>query len=88
VKAAGRGAASVQLFVACSTETVQKAVDAVGPSTLMIVPTRFNGRDCYRVAWGVYPSADRASAAMRTLPDYFRTAGVSPRVVPAAEILR
>lgn len=86
LRSAGAGAATVQLFVACSPETVQKAVDAVGTRDLVIVPTRFNGKDCYRLCWGIHPSPQQAVMALRTLPDYFRQGGVSPKVMPAAEI--
>jgi septal ring-binding cell division protein DamX len=86
MKAAGRSAATVQLLIACSSETVQKAVENAGADELMIVPVQFQGKECYRLCWGVYPSPDRATAAMRTLPGYFRERGATPRVMPAAEI--
>jgi hypothetical protein len=81
------GSASVQLLVACSTETVQKAVASVGASELVIVPVNYKGRDCYRLCWGVYDSSAGAASAVRSVPDYFRRGGASPRVVSAAEIL-
>lgn len=87
LKAAGRGAATVQLLIACSTETVQKAVENVGVSEIIIVPHRFQGRDCFRLCWGIYPSTQQATAAVPGLPPYFRERGASPRVVRAAEIL-
>ena len=86
LKAAGANAATLQLLIACSTETVQKAVENVGAMELLIVPTRFQGRDCYRLAWGIYPTPERATAALRTLPGYFREHGATPRVMRAAEI--
>jgi septal ring-binding cell division protein DamX len=88
LRAAGRGAVAIQLFVACSPETIQKAVAAVGTQDLAIFPTRFNGRDCYRMAWGIHPSSQAAVRSLQSLPDYFRQGGASPKVVPAAEILR
>ena len=86
LKSAGRNAATLQLLIACSSETVQKAVENVGANELVIVPVQFQGKDCYRLCWGVYPTSERASAAMRTLPGYFRERGAVPRVMPAAEI--
>ena len=56
MKAAGRSAATLQLLIACSSETVQKAVESVGSDELLIVPVQYQGRDCYRLCWGVYPS--------------------------------
>jgi hypothetical protein len=87
LKGAAPGTSSIQLLIACSGETVQKAVQAVSADDLFIVPTTFKGRECYRLCWGVYPSADRAGSAVRSLPEYFRKGGATPRVVSAGEIL-
>jgi hypothetical protein len=87
LKAAGRGAATVQLLIACSAETVQKAVDNVGAMELVIVPHRFDNRDCYRMCWGVYPTSQAATTAASRLPPYFQQPGVRPRVMRAAEIV-
>jgi hypothetical protein len=86
LKTAPAGTASVQLLVACSGETVQKAVANVSSPELFIVPVRFQGRDCYRLCWGLYPGASQAAAAARSLPEYFRKGGASPRVMSAAEL--
>jgi septal ring-binding cell division protein DamX len=86
LKSAGRNAATVQLLIACSAETVQKAVENVGAMELVIVPHQFQGRDCYRLCWGIYPSTKDATAAVRMLPPYFRERGASPKVMRAAEI--
>jgi hypothetical protein len=86
LKGAAAGTSTIQLLVACSTETIQKAAQAVNAEDLFIVPTRYNGRACYRLCWGLYPSAARAGSAMRSLPDYFRKGGAAPRVVSATEI--
>jgi hypothetical protein len=86
LRAAGPGAATVQLFISCAPETIAKAVGAVGTETLVILPTRFNGRDCYRMCWGIHPSSTRAVTSLRSLPEYFRQGGVAPKVVPASEI--
>ena len=86
--AAGPNAVAAQLFVSCSPENLQKAVAAVGTEQLVIFPTRFNGRDCYRMAWGIHRSPADAVRSLQTLPEYFRQGGASPKVVPAAEILR
>jgi len=87
LRRAPAGTASVQLLVACSNETVQKAVDNVGSSELFIVPVSFKGRDCYRLCWGLYQGEARAASAVRSVPEYFRRGGASPRVVSASEIL-
>jgi hypothetical protein len=86
-RAAGKSAAVIQLLIACSTETVQKAVDSGSASELVILPVNFKGRDCYRLVWGVYPSSTRATAALRNVPEYFRNGGAAPKVLGASEVI-
>jgi septal ring-binding cell division protein DamX len=86
LKTAPAGTASVQLLVACSGETVQKAVANVSSPELFIVPVRFQGRDCFRLCWGLYPNSSQAASAVRALPEYFRKGGATPRVMSAAEL--
>jgi uncharacterized protein DUF4388 len=85
-RAAGKSAAVIQLLIACSAETVQKAVDSGSASDLVILPVDFKGRDCYRLVWGVYPSAARATAALPTVPEYFRNGGAAPKVLGVSEV--
>ena len=87
VRTAPRGAVTVQLFVACSPETVQKAVDAVSSPELYILPTSYQGRSCFRLCWGLYTQESRASSALKTLPEYFLKGGASPRIVTASSLL-
>ena len=87
IRRAPAGTATIQLLVACSTDTVQKAMSEVGSAELFILPVNYKGRDCYRMAWGIYPDSARAASAARSLPDYFRRGGASPRVMPAAEVV-
>ncbi len=81
------GGYSVQLLVACSAETVQKAVQNVSAPELYVLPVNYKGRDCYRLCWGVYDSETRAGAAVRTVPEYFVKGGASPKVVATSTIL-
>jgi hypothetical protein len=87
VRAAPPASASVQILVACSPETVQKAVQVAGSPELFIVPVNYKGRGCYRLCWGLYESASRAESAVPSLPEYFRREA-RPRVVAASEIVR
>jgi hypothetical protein len=82
-----RGLFSVQLLVACSEETIQKAVAAVPADELFILPVNYKGRSCYRVCWGLYASEEQAAAAGRSLPEYFRRGGATPKVSPIASLL-
>ncbi len=78
---------TIQILVACSAETVQKAIASTGGPELFIVPVNFKGRDCYRLCWGLYPSQPAAETALGALPAYFREGGARPRVVASREIL-
>ena len=87
IRRAPAGTATIQLLVACSTDTVQKAMSEVGSAELFILPVSYKGRDCYRMAWGIYPDSARAASAARSLPDYFRRGGATPRVMPASDVV-
>lgn len=87
IRRAPAGTATIQLLVACSTDTVQKAMSEVGSAELFILPVNYKGRDCYRMAWGIYPDSARAASATRSLPEYFRRGGATPRVMPAADVV-
>jgi hypothetical protein len=82
-----RGSFSVQILVACSTETVQKAVDNVPSEELFILPVNYRGRSCYRLCWGVFDSEATAASAAQTLPEYFVRGGASPKAAPLASLL-
>jgi len=82
-----RGRYSVQLLVACSEETVQKAVAAVPADELFILPVNYKGRSCYRLCWGVYRNEPEAVSAGHSLPDYFRRGGATPKVSSIADLL-
>lgn len=85
-----RGARStwtVQLLVACSDETVSKAVAAVSAPDLFIVPVDYKGRSCYRMCWGLYDNEARARSGIGSVPEYFRKGGASPKAVTAASVL-
>jgi septal ring-binding cell division protein DamX len=80
------GGFSIQLLVACSPETVEKALASVADPDLYILPVNYKGRPCYRVCWGLYDSEARAESAIRTVPGYFR-GGSTPRVMPTSGLL-
>jgi septal ring-binding cell division protein DamX len=81
------GSFSIQLLVACSSDTVEKALANVAAPDLYILPVNYKGRPCYRICWGLYDNETRADSAVRTLPEYFRKGGASPRVVPTSGLL-
>ncbi|MET0556434.1 MAG: DUF4388 domain-containing protein [Vicinamibacteria bacterium] len=87
VSSAPAGTLSVQLLVACAPETVQKAVAAVDSPELYILPVSYQGRDCFRLCWGMYPTQARATAGLRALPPYFRAGGASPKIMSIPSLL-
>ncbi len=88
VRAAPRNTFSIQLLLACSPETIGKAVAQAGAPELYIVPIRYRGRDCHRVCWGLYDGRARAESALRSVPPYFREGGAAPKVLSTSELLR
>ena len=77
---------TVQTLTACSPETVQKAVSGTGGTEqLFVLPVVLQGRNCYRLCWGVYDSRQDAESAAP--PAYFRQGGVRPRVSSLADLL-
>ncbi|HEV8254144.1 MAG TPA: DUF4388 domain-containing protein [Vicinamibacteria bacterium] len=87
-RSARPGSATVQLLVACSADTVQKAVENVKGTDLFLLPVDLKGKECFRLCWGLFDSEPRAAAALRAVPTYFREGGASPRVVSTASITR
>lgn len=87
LSAGASGRFTLQVAVACAAENVQKAVAAVPAEEFFVLPVNVKGRDCYRLAWGVFDSRAGAEAARSGLPGYFRQAGAVPRVAPLAELL-
>jgi septal ring-binding cell division protein DamX len=87
LRKSSQGSYSVQLLVACSEETLQKAVQSVAAHELFILPVDYKGRSCYRVCWGIYDSEALARSATREVPDYFRKGGASPKPVATTAIL-
>ena len=81
------GRYGIQALVACSPETVTKAVQNVGGDDLFILPVNYKGRDCHRICWGVYPDRAAAEAAARSFPAYFRQNRIRPRIQPLPELL-
>jgi septal ring-binding cell division protein DamX len=88
VRAARPGSATVQLLVACSADTVQKAIENVKAPELLLLPVDLKGRECFRLCWGLFDSEARAAAALKNVPRYFREGGAAPRVVSTASISR
>lgn len=87
LKGTAKSSYTLQLLVACSAETVQKAVSNVAAQELFIVPVKYKGHDCYRLCWGMFESEGRARSAAHGVPDYFRKGGATPKPVATSGIL-
>lgn len=76
------GGYSIQILTACQEETVRRAVEtASGASDLFILPMTHEGRSCYRVYWGRYPTIRRAEEALvRDVPSRFKLDRNGPRI--------
>jgi DamX protein len=81
------GRYGIQALVACSAETVTKAVRNVNDDALFILPVNYQGRDCHRICWGVYADRAAAEAAARSFPAYFRQNRIRPRIQPLPDLL-
>jgi len=77
---------TIQLLTACQDQTVKRAVDSAGASPqLFILSTIVEGRNCYRVYWGRYPSQRKAQEALRhDVPSPFRQQRSQPRITRLA----
>src|SRR5262245_52697736 len=79
---------ALQILIACPEATVKNArAQAVGSSSLFILPYALGERSCYRVCWGVYDDVESARAAIPSIPSAL--AGRSaPPIVPLARLRR
>ena len=50
-------------------------------------PSTSRGATATGCAWGVYPSSSKATAALGTVPEYFRSGGAAPKVLGASEVV-
>jgi septal ring-binding cell division protein DamX len=85
---ARKEAFTVQLFVACSEETVQRAAAGSSAKELYIRAVRYQGKECWSLGWGVYPTEEQARAAAAGVPARLLAGGVKPKVAPVSRLLR
>ncbi len=73
---------AIQLELACETSSLVDAWKHDRPSeTMWLLPTDFQGRTCFRVLWGRYPSLEAAKRAQGRTPAFFSTPHNRPAVV-------
>jgi hypothetical protein len=80
---------TLQMMIACESETVRKARLGTRPASgLFVAPITVRDRSCYRVLWGLYATHAEAEAAQAAPPPYFSAAGVRPAIVSIGRIRR
>lgn len=80
---------TVQLEIACQESTVMEAFQILSDSPeLAVVPLDYHGKACYRVLYGVYPTAEEAQARRGRLPQSFLKQDSPAQVIPLAKALK
>ncbi len=73
---------SMKLEVDCLEESVRIAFQKGNYDTRMfILPRNINGKNCYIVLWGLYPSNREAMEALPSVPAFFGTQSTKPTLV-------
>ena len=78
---------SVQLLVACSAQTVEKAMQNDPSPDLFILPATLSGKPCHRLMRGFYRSEAEAARALASLPPYYVAEGAKPRAMAIKAVL-
>jgi len=78
---------TAQVAVTCKPENTRRILQrAAGTSRLYLVPMPERGDSCYRLCWGLYPSAKEAARAT-DLPAFLRDGGGKPAAKSVVELL-
>lgn len=83
-----RNAFSIQIFVACAPQTIEKVYASVSADVAFLLRSTVGGKPCYRLMWGIYSSESEASQVVAALPGYFIAEGAKPRGVPLKTVMR
>lgn len=79
---------TLQLVVVCEAGTLAKLVDTPGADKdLYFLAAKVNGRDCFRAFWSVFPSAEAARAAQKSIPAGLVDEGKPPLAVALPSVL-
>ncbi len=79
---------SIQLFVACAAQSVEKAVLNDPSPELFILPTSVGGKVCHRVMRGFYKTNAAAAAAVSSVPSYYGAEGAKPRAIALKAVVQ
>lgn len=81
------GEFSVQLLVACSAQTIEKALQNDPSPDLFVLPATVAGKSCHRMMRGYYSTEDAAARAVLALPPYYVSEGAKPRAIAIRTVL-
>jgi len=84
-----RGQWSLRLEIACMGDTLRRAVDVFpdGKPDLFLLPIKLrDGRTCYQVYYGRFPSEGAAEKHIKGLPNIFREGGNHPKPFKVSEL--
>jgi hypothetical protein len=78
---------TIRIGLYCELDNVtRQVVESSASPQLFVLPAEFEGRQCYRVVWGVYDSQTEAQRALATVPSAIRAPGQIPialaRLIP------
>ena len=77
---------TIRIGLYCELDNVtRQVVESSASPQLFVLPAEFEGRQCYRVVWGVYDSQADAQRGLSTVPSAIRAPGQIP--VPLARLL-
>jgi septal ring-binding cell division protein DamX len=79
---------SVQLLVACSAQTIEKAIQNDPSPDLFILPATIGGKPCHRLMRGFFKTNAEATQAVSALPGYYVAEGAKPKAVLVKSVLR
>ena len=79
---------SLQILVACSPQTIEKALVNDSSTDLFVLPTTISGKPCFRLMRGFFKTSDEATHTTSTLPGYYVAEGAKPRAVQVKAVLR
>jgi septal ring-binding cell division protein DamX len=72
---------AIQLELVCEVGSLADAWRHDRGQAMWLLTTNHQGRDCFRVFWGRYPTLEAARKARTSIPSYFVTARNHPAVV-------
>lgn len=78
---------SVQILVACSAQTIEKAIQNDPSPDLFVLPASMDGKACHRLLRGFYKTTAEAARSVSGFPPYYAAEGAKPRTVAIKAVL-